>query len=171
MHVFFLFKPFVYALCYTLCTLPGVEEGSSAFGIPSVPRRRQGWIRLPYEIMVSAYFFILGVMGLIMGFNGFVSLSHSFWAYIYIVILYYCLILHIYTYIIILYYCLILHTHIYIYIFYQIILHYIIIYIMGYTADKHRISTKTYWGYCLGSLWPHESAGAPLKSDALPWSP
>ena len=164
-------KPFVYALCYTLCTLPGVEEGSSAFGIPSVPRRRQGWIRLPYEIMVSAYFFILGVMGLIMGFNGFISLSHSFWAYIYIVILYYCLILHIYIYIIILYYCLILHTHIYIYFFFTKLYYIILLYIMGYTADKHRISTKTYWGYCLGSLWPHESAGAPLKSDALPWSP
>ena len=83
MHVFFLFKPFVYALCYTLCTLPGVEEGSSAFGILSVPRRRQGWIRLPHEIMVSAFFFVLGGMGLIMGYNGFISLSHSYWAYIY----------------------------------------------------------------------------------------
>ena len=55
----------------------------------------------PMKSWSLRFFLVLGGMGLIMGYNGFISLSHSYWAYIYIyiiIILYYCLILHIYIY-------------------------------------------------------------------------
>lgn len=37
----------------------------------------------PMKSWSLRFFLVLGGMGLIMGYNGFISLSHSYWAYIY----------------------------------------------------------------------------------------